>query len=731
MSEKEDTYHDTILDLEAKLKKNVDLILKLDSEDTLEEAFKTQQKMNEKMIDPIAVANKQSCWTINYKKLNALYEDFVPQKELSVEQKYFSSSSIPSVKIPVSKNMPSESPLIKELDKIKVGFEKLSLLIQQNCKRASIFYTSPAEIEINDFCQDQVKPILNELKVYLECFRNLFQRDIKEMKDVFESTESELDELEKQNELLKDQLLEASLKHDVELCVLINHECVDKILNAELEKVKKKSFEIQEDLQARIKILEKDVQRCEKQSVDFQLKLQHEKEKQKWDSTSKNKITIPLDYSWISKMEKLEDENVSLDFTVQSLIKERDNAKMEYKKLFDSIKKTRSQTQKEMDELIVHVSEKTYAYGAIRAENQNLLTTISELKKRLEKAEKGKSVNTKFDKTNGFQSLLCVTPLNKQAFIKKSNVHKTEETNVVSKPVTLQTSPTKQKRVNQNTNVIRPGMYRVVITQESQTSKTKSALSSTGMNPTSRVRRPMSRYSHVAHSILHNPKKEKKNVAVYVWKNKQEDVIPNKNASKVKTLLFKKWVVKLPSFHVASLSMVAGLGHNLFRALDIIEMEDIRSGFVVPNTLLLYEIRKEMICSQEDAILICILSPFLTMALIFSRCSCPKQLQQSPMVTPYRRLAPPVVITSDEQTSPISLTEAWYRIFTKGRKMKPNPTKPSMERKEKQIKADEFNQEDTADFDGNAQFVPYNPPSHEEIESSTTALEPSNVQNFH
>ncbi|GJZ73354.1 retrovirus-related pol polyprotein from transposon TNT 1-94 [Tanacetum coccineum] len=53
--------------------------------------------------------------------------------------------------------------------------------------------------------------------------------------------------------------------------------------------------------------------------------------------------------SSVSLMEKLEDENVSLDFKVQSLIKERDNAKMEYKKLFDSIKKTRSQTQKEMD----------------------------------------------------------------------------------------------------------------------------------------------------------------------------------------------------------------------------------------------------------------------------------------------------------------------------------------------------------------------------------------------
>ncbi|GJT09340.1 hypothetical protein Tco_0856382 [Tanacetum coccineum] len=64
--------------------------------------------------------------------------------------------------------------------------------------------------------------------------------------------------------------------------------------------------------------------------------------------------------------------------------------------------------------------------------------------------------------------------------------------------------------------------------------------------------------------------------------------------------------------------------------------------------------------------------------------------------------APPIVTTSDEQTSPISLTEA-----------------------------DEFNQEDSAHSDGNSQFVSYNPPSSEEIKSSTTALEPSNVQNFH
>ncbi|GKB74727.1 hypothetical protein Tco_0936139 [Tanacetum coccineum] len=55
--------------------------------------------------------------------------------------------------------------------------------------------------------------------------------------------------------------------------------------------------------------------------------------------------------------------------------------------------------------------------------------------------------------------------------------------------------------------------------------------------------------------------------------------------------------------------------------------------------------------------------------------------------------APPVVTTSDEQTSLVSLQES-----------------------------DEFNQEDSANFDGNTQFVPYDSLNHEEIESSTVRI---------
>ncbi|GJV58380.1 integrase, catalytic region, zinc finger, CCHC-type containing protein [Tanacetum coccineum] len=58
-------------------------------------------------------------------------------------------------------------------------------------------------------------------------------------------------------------------------------------------------------------------------------------------------------------MEKLESKKVSLEFQVQSLIKEREN----------------------------NVKQKTYAYADVRAQNQDLLLTISELKAKLKNVE--------------------------------------------------------------------------------------------------------------------------------------------------------------------------------------------------------------------------------------------------------------------------------------------------------------------------------------------------------
>ncbi|GJX45829.1 hypothetical protein Tco_0262505 [Tanacetum coccineum] len=207
-------------------------------------------------------------------------------------------------------------------------------------------------------------------------------------------------------------------------------------------------------------------------------------------------------------MEKLENENVSLAFQVQYLVKERENIKLEYQKLFDSIKKTRIQTQGEINELIGNVNQKTHAYGDVLAKNQDLLITISELKSKLKNAEK--------------------------VIQKKQFVPKTKEKHVLPKIVTLQTSPTNKKHVDTNTNVIAPGMHNVNTANEQET---KSVLTSIGLKDATSVRRPSSRGSSSRNNVLLNTKNHSQDVEVHVWTNKNTNVTSKKNVVQNKNII--------------------------------------------------------------------------------------------------------------------------------------------------------------------------------------------------
>ncbi|GJU89903.1 hypothetical protein Tco_1302326 [Tanacetum coccineum] len=188
---------------------------------------------------------------------------------------------------------------------------------------------------------------------------------------------------------------------------------------------------------------------------------------------------------------------------------ENENIKLEYQKLFDSIKKTRSQTQKEINELIKNVNQKTYAYGDLRTQNQDLLTTISELKAMLKTAKKGKFVNTMFDKPSVLDKPICVIPINKKFIQKKRFVHKTEEKHVLTKPVTSQTSLNKKKDVIRNTNVIALGMYKLKANnnQETHAQANNNVSTSTGL---------------------------RENVEVHLRKNKETNVTSHVNVFKTK-----------------------------------------------------------------------------------------------------------------------------------------------------------------------------------------------------
>ncbi|GJR25435.1 hypothetical protein Tco_1101667 [Tanacetum coccineum] len=142
-----------------------------------------------------------------------------------------------------------------------------------------------------------------------------------------------------QNEI--DRLLEVSLTREIRDCVVISvEEHKNDLLKNEMEKNSSDSKDIQANLLSKSKILENDFKRSQAQSIDFELKLQHQKEK------------MSCDVSWKSRLSKLNDENVLLKTQVDSVVQERENIKLEYQKLLNSIKATQAQHQQEVIELI-------------------------------------------------------------------------------------------------------------------------------------------------------------------------------------------------------------------------------------------------------------------------------------------------------------------------------------------------------------------------------------------
>ncbi|GKD60898.1 retrovirus-related pol polyprotein from transposon TNT 1-94, partial [Tanacetum coccineum] len=214
---------------------------------------------------------------------------------------------------------------------------------------------------------------------------------------------------------------------------------------------------------------------------------------------------------WITKRETdtsatIHDENVLLKTQVDSVVKERENVKLEYQKLFNSIKATRTQHKKELDELIEHVNQKTYAYADVRAQNQDLLITISELKNKLKTVDKGKNVNTKFDKSEASGTLLCVTPLPKNIAIKAKKVSNSKVNADRSKPVTSHPTLINEQGQTQNENVLARGMYRITKTEtHTPDSKTNINVSnSTGVESSNSVRRQKSKDTKSKNRVLKN-----------------------------------------------------------------------------------------------------------------------------------------------------------------------------------------------------------------------------------
>ncbi|GKA66893.1 hypothetical protein Tco_0766701 [Tanacetum coccineum] len=129
--------------------------------------------------------------------------------------------------------------------------------------------------------------------------------------------------------------------------------------------------------------------------------------------------------------------------------------------------------------------------------------TISELKDKLKTIEKGKHVNTKFDKSETLGKLLCVTPLPKKIAIKPKKVSNSKVNTHRSKPVTSHPTLTNEQGQTHNESVLARGSIKT----ETQTPESKTNINvsnSTGVESSNIVRRQKSKDTKSKNRVLKN-----------------------------------------------------------------------------------------------------------------------------------------------------------------------------------------------------------------------------------
>ncbi|GKE11509.1 hypothetical protein Tco_1415060 [Tanacetum coccineum] len=151
--------------------------------------------------------------------------------------------------------------------------------------------------------------------------------------------------------------------------------------------------------------------------------------------------------------------------------------------------------------------------------------TVSELKNKLRTIEKGKNVNTKFDKTETLGKLVCVTLFNKNIANKSKNVSNTKVNADMPKPVTSHPTPKTEQTQKHNENVIARGMYKITKTdtKKSHSSANINVYNSIGVGSSNSVRRPKSKDSKSKNKVLKNTKD--KSSSTHIWKASSSVII--------------------------------------------------------------------------------------------------------------------------------------------------------------------------------------------------------------
>ncbi|GJU51653.1 hypothetical protein Tco_1221208 [Tanacetum coccineum] len=440
-----------------------------DSEETLQLAQESRLKMKQlnKEIKPA-----------NYTKINHLSRVFVSQTAKSREELYLSNTSkMANVSKPIS--IPNEefsddtTPSVarKFLNEVKSTIVTLQRVVKQKMTLDIHNWSSSVHQEIHKIVKDEIFPIVNQVDARLQNFKIQFLKEAAKFVRDFKSLAKEADESlakHKALELEIERLLRAVVSQDIMSIVQSNSVIDTSNLQTELDRTKER-FEncIIKKENEYAKLWNDWYKKCEeckydkisydKAYNDMQQKIER-LQAQLGDQKGKSKDTPCVSNTLDPLSQKLENENVELEFQVRNYEKENAHLKTTYKNLFDSISVTRAQTKTIIDSLQDKLHDTIYENAKLRAQ---LFDKVSEQKD----TTKGTSVNTQFCKqsilgkppSSSGSKLYAVTP-----FPKSKGLPKIDKTHALSKPVTSNSVPTPQEsKVVNNDKVIAPGMFRI------------------------------------------------------------------------------------------------------------------------------------------------------------------------------------------------------------------------------------------------------------------------------
>nr|GEV50302.1 uncharacterized mitochondrial protein AtMg00810-like [Tanacetum cinerariifolium] len=430
----------------------------------------------------------------DYEKLNNLYDLFVPQREKSSEERYFSEISR------LSHTSVNNGNLKESFNKQTTLLEKrMDESISNNAHRTYYGYLDPFiqnTIEAN--FSHEIKRINAGLEQFHVCLNEEMVADLR----YFNSLELEVESLRSQLESQKKQFLNEIDRLSKEYyyvdhknAILSVYTKLDKVTNLQCDYLELlENFECLEKELSKSKMMSKSFQALQEQPINLEIDLHQCQEKIKNDKSFK--------------------ENLLKEF------------------------------QKEC--------EQYFEIQDLKTQLQDKGIVISELKKLIEKL-KGKSVDTKFGKSsvirqpNAFKSqrpsilgkpTIFSYSLERKDFSKSKSVTQNNVSNDFSKPVTAQTLPPIKKSILKNTNVLAPGMYKLhteptqartsQLPQDSR--KTNKRVSfSTGVILTTSVSRPQLKSNPMEDKAMLNNSKGKK--------QEVEDHHRNVNFSKNKTFV--------------------------------------------------------------------------------------------------------------------------------------------------------------------------------------------------